>query len=227
MSVEIKFLGHSAFLINSENSTILIDPFLSQNPDFKGDINEIKPDDILLTHGHADHLGDAIPISKNTGAIITAVFELANYCQTRGATTNPCSLGGKLNFEWGSAIFLNAAHSSSTPDGSYAGCAASILLEINGIKIYNAGDTGLHSDLRMIGKLYKPDIAILPIGGHFTLGIDEAIQTVKWLNCKNIIPMHYNTFPQIKADAAGFKTKVDIETDANCIIIKPGESVSF
>lgn len=227
MSIEITFLGHSAFLIKHGTHNILIDPFLSGNPDFHGDINELKPSDILVTHGHADHLGDAMPLSKKTGATITTIFELANYCQDRGANTNPVGIGSKISFNWGCATFLPAAHSSSTPDGSYAGCPASILLEIENLKIYHAGDSGLSYDLKMIGELYQPDIAILPIGGHFTMGVDEAVQAVKWLHCKKVIPMHYNTFPVIKASANDFKQKIEIETDAKCLILKSGETVKF
>jgi L-ascorbate metabolism protein UlaG (beta-lactamase superfamily) len=227
MSIELTYFGHSAFKIVYGSNTILIDPFLSQNPSFKGSIEDLKPDDILVTHGHSDHLGDSIPISKKTGAIITTMFELANYCEARGAVVNPVGMGSKINFDWGFATFLPASHSSSTPDGSYAGCATSILIQIEDLKIYHAGDTGLHYDLKMIGELHKPDIAILPIGGHFTMGIDEAVQAVKWLNCKNVIPMHYDTFPPIRTNVADFKVKTEVDTDSKCIILRSGESVRF
>jgi len=174
-----------------------------------------------------DHTGDAIPLSKRTYAPITAVFELANYCEKRGARVQGVNQGGKINFNWGDAYWLPAAHSSSTVDGEYGGCPCSILLDINGKKIYHAGDTGLHYDLKMIGEFYKPDVSLLPIGGYYTMGVEEAVQATKWLGSSVVIPMHYNTFPPIASDAERFKNLVESETQAKCIILKPNESYSL
>ncbi|MEI7474755.1 MAG: metal-dependent hydrolase [bacterium] len=223
MSVKIKYLGHSAFLIENKNFSIIIDPFLTGNEMFVNDKSVEKVNDILITHAHGDHLGDAVDLSKRTGAQISAIFEVANYCTRKGAKAQGLNIGGKVPFEWGTANWLTAAHSSSLPDGSYGGCPASILITIDGIKIFHAGDTGLHSDLKMIGEFYKPDIALLPIGGFFTMGIEEAVEATKWLGCKTVIPMHYNTFPPIKANPEEFKTQIAIETMADCIILKSNE----
>ncbi|MDD3593323.1 MAG: metal-dependent hydrolase [Candidatus Gastranaerophilales bacterium] len=227
MTFKITYFGHSAFEIETPQGSILIDPFLSQNPHFKGDISKIRPVDILLTHAHSDHTGDAIPIAKSTGATITAIFELALYCQKKGANVNPVNTGGTLNFDWGTALFLPANHSSSTPEGDYGGIATSILLEIQGKKIYHAGDTGLSAELKMVGELFAPDICMLPIGGHFTLGQKEALQAAKWLNAGEIIPMHYDTFAPIKTDVNDFKFKIESETNSKCRIIKPHESLTY
>lgn len=227
MTFKITYFGHSAFAIETSQGTILIDPFLSQNPFFKGDITQLHPVDILLTHAHSDHLGDAIPISKSTGATITAAFELAFYCQKQGAKVNAVHTGSHLPFKWGTAMFLPANHSSSTPEGDYGGIATSILFEIDGKKIYHAGDTGLSAELKMIGELFAPDICMLPIGGHFTLGIEEAVQAAKWLNASEVIPMHYDTFPPIKTDVNEFKSKLESETKAKCKIMKPHETLVY
>lgn len=224
MVVEIKFLGHSAFLIKYENHSIVIDPFITSNPHAAIELAELKVQDILVTHGHSDHLGDSVEISKKTGAIITTIFELANFCAKKGAKTQGVNFGGKVPFSWGSAYWLPSLHTSSTSEGFYCGDPAGILLKIDNTSIYHTGDTGLHYDLKMIGEFYKPEISILPIGGYYTMGIDEAVQAAKWLGSKKIIPMHYNTFPPIQADAEEFKTKLEAETDAECIILKPGES---
>lgn len=227
MSLDIKYLGHSAFIIKNDESSIIIDPFLSANPlaIAEEDLNNLN--DIFLTHAHSDHLGDALELSKKFNITISAIFETANYCSRKGAKAQGLNIGGKVPFKWGSAFWLPAMHSSSLPDGSYGGCPASILVNIDGVKIFHAGDTGLHCDLKMIGNFYKPDIALLPIGGFFTMGIDEAVEATKWLKCKTVIPMHYNTFPPIEADPEEFRSKVESESMTNCAVLKPGEKLNI
>lgn len=217
MPITITFIGHSCFKISSEKASILIDPFLAGNN---------TAHDIFLTHAHGDHLGDAIEISKKTGAQITAIFELANYCEKKGANAKGVNIGGKVPFPWGSAYWLPAAHSSSTPDGVYGGEPASILVDINGTKIYHAGDTGLHYDMKMIGEVYKPDIAMLPVGGFYTMGVEEAAVAAEWLGCKKVIPMHYNTFPVIEANVDEFAAKIHAQ-GKECIVLTPGKTVKL
>ena len=217
MTLEIKYLGHSAFQFCVANTQILVDPFLSQNPFYHGDLSELKPEHIFLTHGHSDHLGDAIEISKRTGATIHAVFELALYCQRKGAKVNPVNIGGRLEFDWGIVTFMPANHSSSTPDGNYAGVAASIMFRFNDKRVYHAGDTSLSADLQMIGETYKPEIVLLPVGGQYTMGIKEAVLAAKWLKAKQVIPIHYNTFPQIAVDINEFRELLESES----LLIKP------
>ncbi len=227
MTLDIKYLGHSAFQFKVADTEILIDPFLSQNPSFKGSIEALNPQHIFVTHAHSDHLGDAIEISKRTGATIHAVFELAMYCEARGAKINPVNIGGRLEFDWGIVTFMSAAHSSTTADGANGGVASSVMFRFKNKRVYHAGDTGLTADLKMIGDVYKPDIALLPIGGHFTMGIKEAVLAAKWLNAKQVIPMHYNTFPQIAVDINDFRTLMESESMIKPVILAPEEAISY
>lgn len=225
MTTSLEYIGHSAFYLKIKSSGILIDPFISQNPGAKFDKNSVITD-ILVTHGHADHLGDAIPISREKLAKITTIFELANYCAEKGAFVNGINMGGKIDFEWGSARFLPAFHSSSTPDGVYAGMPASILIETTSAKIYHAGDTCLHQEMKTVGEIYKPDIALLPVGSRFTMDIDEAVTAAKWLKVKKVIPMHYNTFDAINTDISEFKTRLEKE-GIEALILNPSERIEL
>ena len=221
-SMQIKYLGHSAFEIQTTHGNILIDPFISINPNYIPQ-NIV---DIFVTHGHSDHLGSAIEISREQRSTITAVFELANYCQSKGGIANGISLGGKIQYPWGWAVFMPAFHSSSTPDGNYAGCPASIVLNIEGVTLFHAGDTCLHSEMKIIKELYTPDIAFLPIGGHFTMDIEQATIAAKWLGSTTVIPMHYNTFPLINASPEILKN-ILAEDNINVEILNINQSLKL
>ncbi|MEI8377752.1 MAG: metal-dependent hydrolase [bacterium] len=222
--MELQFIGHSAFYLETEKAGILIDPFISESPVAKFDPKS-KIDAIFVTHAHSDHLGDAIPLSKKTGATITAVYELANYCEKRGANAQRVNIGGTLSFPWGNAKIFSAAHSSSTVDGAYAGCPCSIMLEINGIKIYFAGDTGLHQDMKTVGEFYKPDIAALPVGDIYTMGIEEAAIAAKWLGTKKVIPIHYKSFDVLKADTKALQKL--LPSDVELVVLEPGQKIEL
>lgn len=202
--MQIQYLGHSAFEITTNGKKILIDPFLVCVPNYKPE----NICDIFVTHGHGDHLGSAIDISSKSGAPITAVFELANYCAKKGAKTIDMGLGSWRNYSWGRAILVPAFHSSSTPEGSYAGCPCGFVFEIEGKTIYHAGDTCINSEMKVIGELYQPDIAMLPIGGKYTMDIEHAVKASEWLGASTIIPMHYNTFDAISVDIDDFKRQI-------------------
>ena len=202
--MDIKYLGHSAFEIQTSNGNILIDPFLACAPNYKP--NNVT--EIFVTHAHGDHLGSAIEFSKTTGANIISVFELANYCAQKGAKSQGINLGAWLDFSWGRAIAVPAFHSSSTPDGYYAGCPCGYVFEIEGKIIYHAGDTCLNSEMKMIGEIYQPDVAMLPIGGVYTMDIEHAVIASKWLGATTIVPMHYNTFDAIKIDITDFERQI-------------------
>lgn len=180
---------------------------------------------IFVTHAHGDHFGDAIEISKNTKAPIYCIFELANYCLKMEANGVGINLGGEIKFEFGSAVFLKAQHSSSLSDGTYGGCASSILFNINGYKIIHLGDTSLHSDMDLFGDIYKPDIVLCPIGGFYTMGIDDAVIAAKMLKAKTIIPIHYNTFPSIKSNPFEFKEKIEKINNQKCIIMNVNQEI--
>lgn len=200
--VDIKYIGHSAFQITHEDKALLIDPMVKQNAKYDWKKEPIK--DILLTHAHSDHLGQAIEIAKDLDIEITAVPELAAYCREHGAKAKSVSLGCWLNYSWGRAVFLPAFHSSSLPDGRYGGCPASIFLDVAGARIYHAGDTCLSQEMKTVKELYAPQIAMLPIGGNYTMDVEHAAMAAKWLGVNTVIPMHYGTFPEIEADVEKF-----------------------
>ena len=206
--VDIKYIGHSAFQITNGENAVLIDPMVKQNPKYDWKKEPVR--DILLTHAHGDHLGQAIEIAKDLDIEITAVPELAAYCREQGAKAKSISLGCWLKYSWGRAIFLPAFHSSSLPDGRYGGCPASIFLDVAGARIYHAGDTCLSGEMKTIKELYAPQIAMLPIGGNYTMDVEHAAIAAKWLGVKTVIPMHYGTFPEIEADVERFIKLVNL-----------------
>ena len=222
----LTYIGHSAFYIEKDWDGILIDPFITGNPLAKFDFKTKRITHILLTHAHLDHLGDAIAISKATGAQIIAVVELANYCIEKGAKAIGINIGGTLKFNWGSVKFLPAIHTSANPDLPYGGVAASLFLDIDGTTIYHAGDTSLMSEFSLIGEKYNPYYALLPIGGFYTMDIYDAAYAAKMLYSMEIIPMHYNTFPNIKADVQKFKDLIE-EQGQKCLPLKANEYVDL
>lgn len=226
MAFDLKYIGHSGFEINlpDERKSILIDPYLEINKSYN--YTNLDITDIFLTHGHSDHIGSSIEISYDKQSIITAVYELANYCFQRGADTRGVNLGNWLEYSWGKAIFVPATHSNSSPNGFYAGIAAGIVFDIRGIRIYHAGDTGLFSDMKLIRELYKPDIVILPIGGTFTMDIEHAAIAAEWLQGTITIPMHYNTFDEIRVDAERFRMLLETK-GLNCQIMRQNEVLPF
>lgn len=202
--MKLTYLGHSAFEIQTDGGKILLDPFLEAYPSYHAQ----GITDILLSHGHADHLGSAIEIAQKCDATITAVFELAQYCAQRGAQVNPMNLGGWLTFPWGRTLPVSAAHSSSTPDGAYAGCACGYMLQIGRTRLYYAGDTALMPQMKFFAATYHPDIVLLPVGGQFTMDVTQACIAAHDLGVKACIPMHYNTFDAIKADMNQFSLRM-------------------
>ena len=224
MSVKINYIGHSAFFIHTENNKgVIVDPFITGNPQAKFDFEYKEITEIFITHGHADHLGDAIQIAQAKQITIYAIFELANYCMQKGALASGLNIGGKLDFDWGWVKFLPAFHSNSTPDGGYAGMPASILFNIHGTKIYHAGDNSLNSEMKVIGEVYKPDIALLPVGSCYTMDVEDAVIASKWLGVKAVMPMHYNTFEAINVDTEFLYNAFNKE-NIEIAILKPGES---
>lgn len=216
--VDLKYIGHSAFEVKNGDKAVLIDPLVSVNEKFNWHDEPVT--DILLTHAHGDHLGQAVEIAKEKDIEISAVFELANYCSEQGAKTKPVGLGAWINYSWGRAVFLPAFHSSSLPDGRYGGCAASILLDVDGVRIFHAGDTCLTGEMKIIKELYAPQIALLPIGGTYTMDVEHAAMAAKWLGVRTVIPMHYGTFPEIEADLERFAQLIAFGNTA-CQILNP------
>ncbi|MBR1424031.1 metal-dependent hydrolase [bacterium] len=216
--VDLKYIGHSAFQITSKDKAVLIDPWVDKNDNYNWHEEPIS--DILLTHAHGDHLGNSVEIAKEKDATITAVAELAGYCKEQGAKTKSVGLGAWINYEWGRAVFVPAFHSSSLPDGRYGGSAAGIILDVEGVRIYHAGDTCLTGEMKTLKELYAPQIALLPIGGNYTMDVEHAALAAKWLGVKTVIPMHYGTFPEIQADLQRFAQLVAFGNTV-CQIVSP------
>lgn len=226
--VKLTFLGHACWLIESSQGKIIVDPFLTGNPQAARKPEEVMVDAILVTHGHGDHLGDAINISKRTNAVIVGPYELVTYCGSKGANVHPMHIGGTKDFPFGWVKLVPASHGSGYVDDKgnivYLGNPCGFLLKTDGKMIYHAGDTGLIADMELIGKLYEVDVALLPIGGNFTMDPSDALQAVKLIRPKVVIPMHYNTWPLIEQDPYKFKDMVEKETSSKVFVVKPGES---
>lgn len=220
--MKIKYLGHSAFEIKTGKDKILIDPFLVCSPNYN--YNEVT--NIFVTHGHGDHLGSALQISRDTNAPITAIYELANYCSANKVRTNGVGLGAWLNYSFGRVVFVPAFHSSSAPDGTYTGCPAGIIFEIEGTRIFHTGDTCLNSEMKVVKDIYKPDIVMLPIGGVYTMDVEAAAIAAKWIGASTVIPMHYNTFEAISANITLFN-KLITEQGQKAQIMPIGETIEL
>ena len=190
--ITIEYLGHSGFVIHKGNHAIVIDPFLIGAPLATKTPKDIFATDILITHGHGDHVGDSIEIAKNNDVPITTIFGVAQYCESLGAKISSTPLGGTKTFDWGIARFRPAVHNGLFPNGESFDAAAGILLEFDGLKIYHTGDTALNYDLKLVGEIYKPDIALITISGKASMDIEEALIAAQWLKAKKVIPMHWD-----------------------------------
>jgi L-ascorbate metabolism protein UlaG (beta-lactamase superfamily) len=224
----IKYLGHSFFEVtitglDGSVKTLLIDPWVENplSPVKLRDFEERKVDYILVTHDHGDHIGDAIKLAKMTGAVIVSVYEIAEYASQEKVKSIGGNIGGPLRISDLEVVLTPATHSSNrgVPVGFY--------VKGRDVSFYHAGDTGLFCEMELIGELYSPDITMLPIGGHFTMGIREAVKAVELIKPKVVIPMHYNTFPVIQADPALFKRLVEEKTKSRVVVLKPGEVFTY
>ncbi len=224
--IRLTFLGHSGWMIEKDQVTILIDPFLAGNPVAKHKASELRADYICLTHAHGDHLGDALPIAKRTGSIIVSNFEIAQYCEKQGAKVHAMHIGGAHSFAFGKVKLTPAWHGSSFPDGTYGGTPAGLLFTLDGKTIYHAGDTGLFGDMKLIGESHTIDLALLPIGDNFTMGIDDAVKAASLIKPKMVIPMHFNTFDAIKADPEEFLHKMK-QIGLHVQLLEPGQSITM
>jgi L-ascorbate metabolism protein UlaG (beta-lactamase superfamily) len=225
--MKLKYFSHSAFQLTTGNGKIiLIDPFLSGNPTSPVKANEVKADYIILTHAHGDHIGDSFEIARRCNSMFICVNELANYCSSKGFKAHNMHIGGSYKFEFGRVKFTIAHHGSLTPDNQYGGEAAGVIISADGKIIYHTGDTGLFYDMKLIGELNSIDYMLLPIGDNFTMGITDAVKAVEFVSPRIAIPMHYNTFPVIKADPNEFKRLVD-EKGFKAKVINFGEEIEL
>jgi L-ascorbate metabolism protein UlaG (beta-lactamase superfamily) len=223
MAVDIRFLGQSCFELKAGGTTVLTDPFLTGNPKAAASADEVSADVILLTHGHADHLGDTVDIAKRTGATVVAIVELANEIGESGVEdVRDPNFGGTVTFDWGWVKLVPAWHTAVSPSGT-PHMPAGLLIHIGDKLVYHLGDTCLFSDMQLIARRGDPvDCALVPIGGHYTMDRFDAVTAVELINPAQVIPCHYNTFPPIEADAEAFKQDVENAGFSMVYVIEPG-----
>jgi len=225
--MKLKYFSHSSFQVTTNSGIkLLIDPFLDGNPTSPVKAADVDAEYIILTHAHGDHIGDSFSIAKRCGSSFICVNELADYCKSKGFEAHNMHIGGGYDFEFGRVKFTIAHHGSMTPDNSYAGEPAGVILSIDGKNIYHTGDTGLFYDMKLIGEITPIDYMLLPIGDNFTMGITDAVKAVELTSPKVAIPMHYNTFPVIEADPNDFKAKVEAK-GFKCIVMEYGEEIEL
>lgn len=225
--MKLKYLSHSAFLITTDNGKkIVIDPFLDDNPNAPVKSDEIEADYIILTHAHGDHLGDGFKIADKNKSTFICVNELANYCKEKGYEAHNMHIGGEHEFDFGKVKFTIAHHGSMTPDNTYGGEPAGVLVKADGKTLYHTGDTGLFYDMKLIGEMNPVDLMLLPIGDNFTMGIDDAVKAVELTDPIKAIPMHYDTFDVIKADPEEFKSRIEKMNKA-CEVLDYGNEIDI
>ncbi len=222
--MKITYLGHAAFTLQADGTTLLVDPFLTGNPKAAVSADDVAADAILLTHGHGDHLGDTVAIAKRTGAPVVAIVELANEIGAQGVEVSDPNIGGTVTFDWGWVKLVPAWHTAVTPSGA-AHMPAGLLIAFGGQVVYHLGDTALFSDLALVGRRGDPiDVALMCIGGHYTMDRWDAVAAAEMIGARQIIPCHYDTFPPIEADAEAFKADVETSTASEVVVLAPGET---
>lgn len=236
--MEIRYHGHSCFELSEGDTTLIVDPFLApNNPKAKATAEDVSATHVAITHGHADHIADAVAVAKRNDAQCVAVVEVANWLQTRGVENvfDP-NLGGTVRFDDLSIKLVPAWHTNTMPGsseqpfsaefGTPVGTPAGLIIEMGGLTIYDAGDTCLFGDMEMIGKRHGVDLAILPIGGHYTMDREDAAYAAELIGAKKVIPIHYDTFPPIETDAQAFAEEVATK-GIEAILLEPGDSVEL
>jgi L-ascorbate metabolism protein UlaG (beta-lactamase superfamily) len=236
--MEIKFHGQACFELSERETTILVDPFLKpNNPIAVHTAEEVEPTHIAISHGHVDHIADAVPVARRTGAHCVAIVELAKWLEGQGVeeVSDP-NFGGTVEFDWGHISLVPAWHTNTVPGsaehpfsaehGVPIGPAAGLVIELGGTTVYHAGDTGLFSDMKLIAQRHEIDVALLPIGGHYTMDRHDAVVAAEFVGAGTVIPMHYDTFPAIETDAGAFKAEVESKTSSEVVLLKPGDTHS-
>src|SRR5215211_1237104 len=230
--MDIRFLGHACFELSEGDTRVLVDPFLTGNPKAAVEAGDVDPTHIFLTHGHADHWGDVVDIAKRTDAQCVAIIELANELSDSGVenVADP-NFGGTVDFEGGWVRLVPAWHTSTTPNGT-VNTPAGLVINLGGRTVYHLGDTSLFSDLRLPGERDEIDVALMCIGGHYTMDRHDGVIAAELVGARTVIPCHYNTFPPIETDAEAFKSEVEARTSGEArrqsevVVLQPGETHS-
>jgi len=214
--MRLTWLGHACFLLEGKRS-VIIDPYVPEGPITR------EPDLVAVTHGHDDHIGEAVRLAKKT----IAITEIGKYLRGKGLTVETMNIGGTIEVDGVEFTMTPAVHSSglgSEGPGFYGGCACGFVVGMDGVRVYHAGDTALFSDMKLVGELYQPDVALLPMGGRFTMGPREAMMAANFIGAKTVVPMHYSTWPAILQDPLAFKHAIERTTDLKVVILSPGEA---
>jgi L-ascorbate metabolism protein UlaG (beta-lactamase superfamily) len=227
--MDIRFLGHACFELSDGDTSVLVDPFLTGNPNAAASADELSPSTILVTHGHADHIGDSVAIAKRLSAPVVAITELANEIGEEGVDVFDPNLGGTVEFDWGWVRLVPAWHTSTTPKGT-VNTPAGMVINFGGKTVYHLGDTALFSDLSLVSRRDEVDVALMCIGGHYTMDRHDAVHAADFVQAHTVIPCHYDTFPPIETDAQAFKADVEAKTSyesrasEKVVILEPGET---
>src|SRR5512136_368279 len=218
--MQLTWLGHSCVLL-SGTKKVLVAPFIEG-----GSVVETQPDIVAITHGHGDHMGETVRLNKKT----VAITEIAKYLKKKGLAVEGMNIGGTITLDGVSFTMTPALHSTFIEEagpGFSGGAAAGFVIGMDGVKVYHAGDTGLFSDMKLIGELYHPDVALLPIGGRYTMGVAEAMKAANFIGARTVIPIHYNTWEKIAADPLALKNALERTTDISVRILTPGETTEI
>lgn len=234
--MEIKWHGHSCFELSDGGTRVLVDPFLKpNNPAAVTTGEEVEPTHIAVSHGHADHIADAVPVAQRTGAEVVALVEVAKWFAGQGLeNVKDPNFGGTVEYDWGYISLVPAWHTNTIPGseedpfsaehGIAVGPAAGLVIKLGGTTVYHAGDTCLFSDMKLIAQRSDIDVALLPIGGHYTMDRRDAVVAAEFVGAKTVIPMHFNTFPVIETDAGAFKSDVESQTSSQVVVLDPGQT---
>ena len=224
--MDIRFLGHATVELSEGDTRVLVDLFITGNPKAPVEASELNPTHIFLTHGHGDHWGDVVDIAKRTGAHCVGIVELARELEGAGIeNVSDPNIGGTIEFDGGWVRLTPAWHTSTTPSGT-VNVPSGLVINLGGKTVYHLGDTGLFTDLQLVKARDHIDVALIPIGGHYTMDRHDAVIAADWVGADTVVPIHYNTFPPVEADDQAFKSEVESKTSSKVAILQPGETLS-